>query len=186
MIFNRHSQLAGGTAHAFLSASNYHWINYNDDKLERTYVMKMSAARGTRLHALAHDMIQLKVKAPDTPTTFNMYVNDGIGFRMETEQVLFYSEHSYGTADAICFRDDKLKISDLKNGETPASMMQLKIYAALFCLEYNYRPFEIETELRIYQNDAIDFLVADPDEITHVMDRIGYCDKLIREIREEL
>lgn len=184
MIFNQHSQIAGG--HAFLSASNYHWVNYNDDKLMRAYVLALAAARGSALHELAHRMIQLKVKAPDTPTTFNMYVNDGIGFRMRTEQPLFYSEHSYGTADAISFRNNKLKISDLKTGTSPASMMQLKVYAALFCLEYLFRPFEIETELRIYQNDEIEVLLADPDEITHIMDRIVYCDKLVRETREEL
>lgn len=182
MIFNQHS---APTTHAFLSASKYHWLQYNDDKLLRTYVERMSAARGTRLHALAHEMIQLKVKAPDTPTTFNMYVNDCIGFRMTTEQLLVYSEHSYGTADAISFRNKTLKISDLKNGVNPASMTQLKVYAALFCLEYHFRPFEIKVELRIYQNDEVLLEEPDPDEIMHVMDRIVYCDKLIREIREE-
>jgi hypothetical protein len=182
MMFNRHS---APTTHAFLSASKYHWLDYNDDKLLRMYVERMSAARGTQLHALAHDMIQMKVKAPDTPTTFNMYVNDCIGFRMTTELLLIYSEHSYGTADAISFRDKKLRISDLKNGVTPASMKQLRVYAALFCLEYHFRPFEIDIELRIYQNDDVELEHADPDDIMHVMDRIVYCDKLVREMREE-
>lgn len=183
MIFKRHSP--PGT-HAFLGASNYHWLRYNDEKLERAFVQAMTTVRGTRLHALAHDMISLKVKAPDTPTTFNLYVNDCIGFRMITEQLLIYSEHSYGTADAISFRNNVLRVFDLKNGVNPSSMDQLKIYAALFCLEYNYRPFEITIELRIYQNDDVEILEADPDEIIHTMDRIVYCDKLIREIREEL
>ena len=31
MIFNEHSRLKG--QHAFLSASNYHWRNYDVDKL---------------------------------------------------------------------------------------------------------------------------------------------------------
>ena len=33
--FNRHPNLEG--QHAFLSASNYHWINYSEDKVEETY-----------------------------------------------------------------------------------------------------------------------------------------------------
>ena len=31
MIFNRHDELEG--LHAFLSASNYHWINYSEEKV---------------------------------------------------------------------------------------------------------------------------------------------------------
>ena len=35
MNWNRHSELEG--SHAFLSASKYHWINYDSDKLADSY-----------------------------------------------------------------------------------------------------------------------------------------------------
>ena len=35
MNFNKHSDLEG--CHAFLSASKYHWINYDDEKLVTAY-----------------------------------------------------------------------------------------------------------------------------------------------------
>jgi hypothetical protein len=68
---------------------------------------------------------------------------------------------------------------------TPASETQLKVYAALFCLEYRYKPFEIKTEVRIYQNDEIHAYEVDPDETFHIMDRIVYFDKLITQMRTE-
>ena len=76
---------------------------------------------------------------------------------MTPEQVLFYSVNAFGTADAIAFdeRSKLLRIHDLKTGVTPASMAQLHVYAALFCLEYDKPPFEIKYDLRIYQNDEI-------------------------------
>jgi len=184
MIFNTHSQLSG--SHAFLSPSNYHWINYTDEKLDRAYVAALAARRGTALHQLAHDMIRLGVKAQRTKQTFNMYVNDCIGFRMVTEQILFYSEFCYGQADAISFRKNLLRISDLKTGVSPTSEHQLEVYAALFCLEYRYRPMDIQVELRIYQNDEVRVYEGDLDLITHIMDKIVTFDKRIRAIREEL
>jgi hypothetical protein len=87
MIFNSHSDLAG--QHAFLSASKYHWINYDEEKLEQSFVTAMAAARGTRLHTLAQMLISEGIKQARNKTTFNMYVNDAIGFRMKPEQVLF-------------------------------------------------------------------------------------------------
>ena len=35
MNWNRHSDLMG--THAFLSASKYHWLNYDADKLAESY-----------------------------------------------------------------------------------------------------------------------------------------------------
>jgi hypothetical protein len=183
VIFNTHSQLLG--THAFLSASNYHWINYDDDKLERMWTAAQAAQRGTDLHALAHDLIRLGVRLPTRKTTLNEYVNDAIGYRMVPEQKLFYSLNCYGTADCIGFRRNTLRIHDLKTGVTPASMQQLLVYAALFCLEYRHRPFEIEMDLRIYQNDVVEKWEPDPDAIFHVMDRIVTFDKRINEMRME-
>ena len=149
MIFNRHDELEG--LHAFLSASNYHWINYSEEKVEETYSKWRAAQKGTKLHAFAADCIRLGQKLPRSKQTLNMYVNDAIGFKMTPEQILYYSPNCFGTADAIIFRNDFLRIHDLKTGETPAKMEQLMIYAALFCLEYGIKPSEIGMELRIHQ-----------------------------------
>lgn len=183
MLWNPHSNLAG--QHAFLSASSYHWINYDEDKLEQRFLNAMSAQRGTELHALAHEMIRLGIKAQATKKTFNMYVNDCIGYKMTPEQILYYSDNCFGTADAISFRKGKLLIFDLKNGVTVTSEHQLEVYAALFCLEYHFKPFEIEIELRIYQSDEIRIYDADPDVITHIMDKIVTFDKKITALRLE-
>lgn len=183
MIFNKHSDLAG--EHAFLSASKYQWLNYDDDKLLRMLTTHQAAARGSRLHALAHECINLGVRLPTRRTTLNLYVNDGIGWKMTTEQVLYYSPFAYGTADAIAFRRKILRISDLKTGWTATSEKQLEVYSALFCLEYEVNPFDIEIQLRIYQNDDVRVYIADPDDITHHVEKIIYFDKLIREYRME-
>jgi hypothetical protein len=183
MRFNKHSALEG--KHAFLSASKSSWVNYDEDKLERVFYMNQAAQRGTELHVLAHMCIRLGVKLPRIPKTLNMYVNDSIGFRMTPEQPLFYSENAFGTADVVSFRSNRLRISDLKTGIHPATVRQLEVYAALFCLEYKFRPFSIRTELRIYQSDEIQLFEADPDVIFHIMDRIVTFDKRIKTLREE-
>lgn len=183
MIFNAHSNLAG--QHAFLSPSKYHWINYNDEKLDARYVASLAARRGDELHALAHSLIRLNVKLPKTPTTMNLYVNDAIGFRMSPEQILYYSDNCFGTADSISFRRNKLRIHDLKTGVIPVSEHQLEVYAALFCLEYRMKPFDIQTELRIYQSNEARIYEADPDTLTHIMDKIVSFDRRIAAIRSE-
>lgn len=145
----------------------------------------MATLRGTELHDLASRLIKLKQKLPRSKKTINMYVNDAIGFQMEPEQVLYYSENAFGTADAISFRDNKLRIHDLKTGNIPAHMEQLMIYAAYFCLEYKIKPGEIEMELRIYQNDEI--IVHNPtaEEILPIMDSIIRFDNIINNIKQE-
>lgn len=183
MLFARHSELAG--KHAFLSPSKYSWINYDEEKLDRVYVAAMAAQRGTELHAFAHEAIRLGVKLPRSPKALNQFVNDAIGYRMSPEQILYYSDNCFGTADAISFRRNMLRIHDLKTGVTLTSEHQLEVYAALFCLEYRFKPFDIEIEMRIYQNDEVRIYEADSDVIFHVMDRIITFDKRINEIRME-
>lgn len=182
MNFNQHSPKLEGT-HAFLSASNYHWINYTDDKLRESYLNMKAKERGTQLHEFAAKAIRMGIKLSRNRNTLNAYVNDAIGYRMTPEQILYYSDNAYGTADAISFRDGLLRIHDLKTGIVQASMNQLFVYDALFCLEYKYKPNEIAIENRIYQ--ANDILVAnpDPDEILRVMDTIVRFDKLIETIK---
>ena len=183
MNFNKHSNLEG--QHAFLGASKYHWINYDETKLVESYSKYMAAQRGTILHDFAAQCIRLGQKLPKSRKTLNMYVNDAIGFRMTPEQPLFYSENCFGTADAICFRNKLLRIHDYKSGVTPARMEQLEIYAALFCLEYRVKPSDIDIELRIYQLDEILHHKPTAEDIVPIMDKIITFDKLINKIRAE-
>lgn len=113
-----------------------------------------------------------------------MYVNDAIGYKMTPEQVLYYSENCFGTADAISFRNGLLRIHDLKTGEIPAHMEQLEIYAALFCLEYNVKPGDIEMELRLYQSDEILYHNPTAMDILPIMDKIITFDKVINKIKD--
>lgn len=183
MNFNKHFELEG--RHAFLSASKYHWINYDEDKLVETYSRHMAVRKGTELHEFAASAIKLGQKLPKSKKTLNMYVNDAIGFKMTPEQVLRYSDNCFGTADAICFRNGVLRIHDLKTGVIPAHMEQLMIYAALFCLEYKVKPKDIQMELRLYQSDEIIIHNPEVDEIVPIMDKIISFDKLIDKVRAE-
>lgn len=183
MNFNDHSKLKG--MHAFLSASKYHWINYDEEKLVETYSRHLAAQRGTILHDFAAQCITLGQKLPKSSKTLNKYVNDAIGYKMMPEQVLFYSENCFGTADAISFRDNLLRIHDLKTGESKTHMEQLMVYAALFCLEYGIKPEEIDMELRIYQNDEILFHNPTHEDIRPIMKTIINFDRLISKIRKE-
>ena len=184
MRFNDHSKFSG--LHAFLSPSNYHWVNYDDDKLNAAVYAHMAARRGSELHELAQKMIRLGVKLAETSQTLNMYVNDCIGFRMTPEQTLFYSPNAFGHADAISFRKQKLRIFDLKTGATECKFTQLYVYAALFCLEYAVKPTEIEIELRIYQNDEVRVEDGDPLIVHSIMSKIVYADRRINELKEEV
>ena len=114
-----------------------------------------------------------------------MYVNDAIGFKMDTEVVLYYSDRFFGTADAICFRDNILRIHDLKTGKTAVHIEQLEIYAALFCLEYKVKPSDIGIELRIYQNNEVLYHNPEPEEIKDIMDKIVYLDKILDKYEKE-
>ncbi len=185
MKFNTHTLATG--MHAFLAPSKYAWIGYDEEKLEGVYSNWRSSQLGTELHELASKLINLRVKLPlnhQNPKTLNLYVNDGIGYRMQTEVCLFYSFNCFGTADAIIFNNNLLRIHDLKNGRTVASMQQLRIYAALFCLEYGYNPRDIDIELRIYQSDQVFGEKPDPEDVLYIMDKIVLFDKRINEIKE--
>lgn len=177
MKFFDHSALAG--RHAFLSASKYHWIRYDEDHLFETFSNAMDAAMGTRLHAFAAEAIKLKIRMPETTATLNAFVNDAIGFRMTPEVLLLATENAFGTADAISFYDNVLRIHDLKNGVTPAKIDQLMVYACFFLIEYRFKPNEIKIVLRIYQNDDIVEYVPEIDELAHIIDKIYTFDELI-------
>lgn len=184
MRFNEHSDLSG--QHAFLSASSYHWLNYDEERLEERWLNAQAARRGTELHAFAHEAVRLKQKLPGNNKTLNRYVNDAIGFRMKCEQVLYFSEYCFGTADTVGFKQNnmQLRIHDLKTGVNTGSMHQLEIYAALFCLEYGFRPGELEMILRIYQNDEIIESVAGVEVIAPIISKIIVFDQKIRDFQQ--
>lgn len=186
MNFNRHYNLEG--LHATFSASQSHWLRYDDDKAREVYERRKAAERGSKLHAWAKSTIDLGIKQPKSKKTLYEYVNDAIGYKMSTEVVLFYSDRFFGTADAISFRRNPktgrniLRIHDLKTGvvgEADEHIEQLEVYAALFCLEYKFKPSEIDIELRVYKKDEVVCCEPDPEEITAIINKIIHLDTLI-------
>lgn len=211
MNFISHSDLEG--THAFLSPSQNAWTNYTDEKLEQRYLTARAAERGTRLHEFAAEAIRLN-RRQSGRDTLSMYVNDAIGYKMTPEQPLFYSFNCYGTADTISYKKNMLRIHDLKNGEIEAHIKQLRIYSALFCLEYGRRvdelrrkgygdsdiaqilgvkPTEIHFEpekmddicLRIYQFNDIKEEHPDPREIRDIMNIIVHQDRILSNLKAE-
>ena len=113
MIFNDHSKLEG--QHAFLGASTYHWLRWDDENLEKRYYGQFAQTIGTVLHELAKDLIQNRIKlAKNDKKIIDItlgklmiprwsydseeilidllpFVNDAIGFRMTPEVILYYS-----------------------------------------------------------------------------------------------
>ena len=196
MEWNDHKDLEG--KHAFLGASNFHWLNWDDKTFEERYYNQFLASAGTAVHKLAHDCIvgRIRITKHDKhlvdlalyhsyiPADYcnseefleNLvpFVNDAIGFHMSSEILLYYSPFCFGTTDAICFNELEkiLRIHDLKTGMTDAHMEQLLIYAALFCLEYHKNPNQFKTELRIYQSSQIVVYNPEPKEIEKFMDLI--------------
>ena len=199
MIFNKHSELEG--KHAILSPSKPFWLNYDDEALERNYISSYATEIGTLVHEYACDRIRFRLpidiqseeakngllvhllkngipfRVIDLDRLFyNLvpYVNDGIGYKMESEVVLRYSDLCFGTADSIGVRRNVLRIHDLKTGTSPVHMEQLVIYAALFFHEYkrDYRPTTMKTELRIYQNAQVITHQPTTEEITGAMNKI--------------
>ena len=190
MRWNRHLSLEG--QHAFLGASKHSWLNYDEEKLTESYYSYLAAQRGTELHELAAQLIAKRVKVKDSTATFYKYVNDAIGFKMTPEQLLYYSDNCFGTADAILYSEEDhfLRIHDLKTGVTKVSnkngeFPQLEIYAALFFLEYDLDPSDTEIELRVYQNDDIFIEHPEVDTIAPIMEKIVIFDKVIEQIKRE-
>lgn len=192
MDWHDHSNLRD--AHAFLSPSKHSWVRYDDEKLVSVYRNTVIAVeRGTRLHALACEHIAMGIPMPRKKETLCMYINDGIGYRMRPEEVLYASPAFFGTADTISFRKEPkiskdfetLRIHDLKTGVNKASMEQLKLYAALFCIEYSKDPNEMAIETRIYQNNQI--VIENPSgrEIRDYMNVALHACEVIEEVMKE-
>ena len=182
MNFNQHFRLNG--LHAPFSPSQPSWLNYTDEKALDVYSNKKAAEMGTRLHNWAKETIDLGIRQPRSKKTIYAYVNDAIGFRMDTEVVLYYSDRFFGTADAISFKNNFLRIHDLKTGTSPVHIEQPLVYAALFCLEYKIKPSDIKIELRIYQNDEIQIYEPEEGELEEVMNKIVHLDELLSSYEE--
>jgi hypothetical protein len=110
--------------------------------------------------------------------TIKMFVNDCIGFGMESEKKVTYSDLFWGTSDAIKLDKNKLMVFDLKTGSRPAKEPQVFIYAALFCLENHLKPNNVTIETRIYQNAEIISTVPEPGDIQAIMEKIIHLDSL--------
>lgn len=179
VVWNDHPELEG--KHAFLGGSNYHWLNDDEEKLVNRYDAMRAKELGTELHEIAASLIKHRLKLKDEGTTLGKYVNDAIDFRMRPEQRLKYSDCAFGTADAICFREDLmlLRIHDLKTGAHPCDVRQLMIYAADFCLEQQISPYDISFELRIYQNNEYKQWNPSSDDINVIMNALKRNSKII-------
>lgn len=189
MNFVEHYSLNG--KHALLSPSKGYWINYSEEEFRNFYRNSTAAQKGVELHELACRCIRTKTKLSAKKKTLNMFVNDAIDNRMRSEQILYYSDNCFGTADAIAFDENRrkktrtLRIYDLKTGEIKSSMLQLKIYAALFCLEYGVSPHDItDYDLRIYQSGEVRMDTVEPSEIDDIINRIIFFDKIINDIED--
>ena len=187
MIFNKHLNLEG--LHAPFSASQSAWLRYDDDKAVEVFENKKSAEMGTRIHAWAKETIDLGIKQPRSNKTLYAYVNDARGYKMSTELVLYYSDYFFGTADAISFRNNVLRIHDLKTGSSGKienHIEQLEVYAALFCLEYRVKPGEIKMELRVYKSDEVLVHTPTAEDILPIMDKIISLNKILEQIDKEV
>lgn len=183
MQWKKHLELED--KHAFLGASKYSWLNYDEGKLVEAFRNHLAKERGTRLHAFAAEAITLGVMLMQNSDTINIYVNDCIANHMSPEVTLYYSDNCFGTADAISFEDNKLKIYDLKTGKGKTKFDQLEIYAALCCLEYGLYPERIQMELRIYQNNTFRQEEPTPERINYIIESIIRNDEILNNTWEE-
>ena len=175
MKWNRHPEYEG--RHSFLSASQCHWLNYTPDKMISRFENEQAKQRGTELHEFASEAIRHKIKLlpGNTHPAVANFVNDAIGYRMDSEVLLFYSPYAFGTADAIRYEPPKkdnprgfLRIHDLKTGVTKPKMEQLLVYAAYFCSEYGVKPEKTDFELRIYQGNDIKTYIPEAEDVYDV------------------
>ena len=184
MRFNQHYAVEG--THAVFGASQYHWTNYDVEKMEQVYQNKAASWMGDRYHAWAAEAIRLGLRQQRNQKTINAYINDAIGFRMSPEVVLYYSENFFGTADTASFEKNVFRVHDLKTGTHKASFRQLEVYCSFFCLEYKLNPFDIEMIMRIYQYDEVAEQRADPKVIREIMDKTKLFDDRLNELKEVL
>lgn len=217
MRWHDHSRDFPKGSHALFPPSQSGWLKDQsvEDVLRREAADKATAI-GSALHELAEVLILTKVgytkremskrvteelvKRKISRSLFDPvflgnnlcnYVNDAIGYRMDTEKALYYSECCAGTCDALYFDENKkdvLRIHDLKTGVTPAKFEQLEIYTALFFLEYGnefgINPGSIPIELRIFQGGEILEEFPTAETIVPIMDNIIWHTKMHAQVKE--
>jgi hypothetical protein len=200
-----HHKLQG--QHAFLGASKPTWMNWDRDTLITRYNNSHAADVGTAIHNLAQQLISARIRITESdiplikltvwrdvpkayPNGFDVnlilrnlvgYVNDAIGFHMDPEIILYYSDNCFGTTDAIHYdeKNNVLRIHDLKTGTTQVHDEQLLIYCALFCLEYMKDPMKMSFICRFYQNCEPREFCPESKDIKDVMNLIIINDKQI-------
>ena len=194
MQWNDHSREVPEGVHAQFGASSYHWINYDEEKFKEVFANNRAKEEGTILHAFAASCINIRRKITGKDALAR-HINDAIGFKMDAEVPLYYSEYFFGTTDAIRFSNNPnkeseykyfLRIHDLKTGKGPVKKLtQLEIYAAFFFLEYKIKPEETEMELRIYQDGNM--MIGNPTakDIKPIMNKIILFDRLAQKMKLE-
>ena len=185
MYYSKFATDIGTAVHAFahdciirklkVNENDYHMIDYY---LQVIYPLQT----GVIIPKGAYDSVTLM-------KTVSLFVNDMIGFRMDSEIVLCYDEEfAFGTTDGIrC--DDKekiIRIGDLKSGVNPAKMVQLLLYDAYYCLEYKKNPKEYKHELRIYQNGNIIEYFPMGEEVEEHMKNIVTATEILRTKTERI
>lgn len=110
------------------------------------------------------------------------FINDSIGFRMDSEKRLYLSDNFFGTSDAAMYypNENLLRIMDLKTGSRPAKMTQVYIYAALYCYSNNLNPLTTNFETRIYQNAEIRIEQPTGENINDILKNILHKNELIK------
>ena len=71
MNWNDHLRDVPNGAHAFLGASKYSWLNYDEEKIKLVYRNHLATLKGTELHAFACSCINIKQKLPKSKKTLN-------------------------------------------------------------------------------------------------------------------
>ena len=211
MIFQSFSNLDG--KHAPFSPSQPYWLSDDEKGIVKRFQAMYASAIGTALHEFARKRIKYgkKLTKADKNSAIidilesgvpksvvdsldfgfifenvQAYVNDAIGFRMTPEVHLYFSENFFGTTDAISFheKERKLRIADLKTGNTSPHIEQLIVYAALFCLQYKKDPKNFDICLSIYQKNQITEIETTPSDIQEVMDKVVTFDDIITRERK--
>lgn len=188
VYFNRNRRMLGSELHEYAKSqidlsqkvsSMKHLIHSISTYIYSKYLAKEELAYGL---SLINDITRL----PDEVfETLKMFINDAIGFKMNSEVVLYYSDNFFGTTDAISFRNNTLRIHDYKSGEGKADMEQLEVYAALFCLEYKIKPGDIDIELRLYQKAEVTYYNPTAEDILPIMDKIIRSNMVLEKVTSE-
>lgn len=205
-----YSKLEG--THALFSASKGAWIHdVDENQILKRYINSFATTIGTSVHKFAKNCIDNEIKLskndkkvllyhlltdPDATipkgvidldflfSNVRNYVNDAIMLHMRSEELVVYSDLSYGTVDAISCVNNFLRIHDLKTGRTPAHIDQLLIYAAYYCLDQNIQPKSLTgMELRIYQGSEVIYYEPTVEEIENIIARCLMCNDVVNKFR---